>query len=209
MNDQELRAIYDIVYAHECTFKAFATDIRALLADGGKGEAVAYVFPVTGSGATDLQGNPGVTIDAPQAERAPREAQPIYQVRPRNGEEWTDVGEAEYKICGGAGYVQRVVYAAPTPERADAAPKLSAKQDFESVWEKARAMDETTKTMARFIWDSAQSAERADAEKDAALTDERAKEIAQQVHAECSRIPGATFYNAAMSAIEQAVKERK
>jgi hypothetical protein len=42
-----------------------------------------------------------------------------------------------------------------------------------------------------------------------ALTDERAKEIAQQVHAECSRIPGATFYNAAMSAIEQAVKERK
>jgi hypothetical protein len=42
-----------------------------------------------------------------------------------------------------------------------------------------------------------------------ALTDARAKEIAQQVHAECSRIPGATFYNAAMSAIEQAVKERK
>jgi hypothetical protein len=51
--------------------------------------------------------------------------------------------------------------------------------------------------------------ERADAGKDAALTDERAKEIAQQVHAECSRIPGATFYNAAISAIEQAVKERK
>jgi hypothetical protein len=42
MNDQELRAIYGIVYAHECTFKAFATDIRALLADGGKGEAVAW-----------------------------------------------------------------------------------------------------------------------------------------------------------------------
>jgi hypothetical protein len=42
-----------------------------------------------------------------------------------------------------------------------------------------------------------------------ALTDARAKEIAQQVHAECSRIPGATFYNAAMSAIEKAVKERK
>jgi hypothetical protein len=43
-------------------------------ADGGKGEAVAYVFPVVGSGATDLQGNPGVTIDAPQAECAPRDS---------------------------------------------------------------------------------------------------------------------------------------
>jgi hypothetical protein len=32
MNDQELRAIYDIVYAHECSFKAFAADINALIA---------------------------------------------------------------------------------------------------------------------------------------------------------------------------------
>jgi hypothetical protein len=37
----------------------------------------------------------------------------VYQVRPRNGEEWTDVCEAEYKICGGAGYVQRILYTAP------------------------------------------------------------------------------------------------
>jgi hypothetical protein len=53
----------------------------------------------------------------PQAECAPREAQPIYQVRPRNGEEWTDVSEAEYKICGGAGYVQRILYTAPQAEQ--------------------------------------------------------------------------------------------
>ncbi|WP_213228108.1 hypothetical protein [Caballeronia sp. NK8] len=41
-------------------------------------------------------------------------AKPIYQVRPRNGEEWTDVSENEYHISGGAGYLQRIVYAAPS-----------------------------------------------------------------------------------------------
>ena len=48
-------------------------------------------------------------------------AKPIYQVRPRNGEEWTDVSENEYHISGGAGYLQRIVYAAPpAPSVADA-----------------------------------------------------------------------------------------
>ncbi|WP_250489940.1 hypothetical protein [Caballeronia sp. INML2] len=59
------------------------------------------------------------------------------------------------------GYVP--IYATPPAPLAQ-----SAEQDFESVWEKARVMDETTKTMARFIWNSArQSAEqdRIDAER--------------------------------------------
>jgi hypothetical protein len=46
---------------------------------------------------------------------AERKQEPIYQVRPRNGEEWTDVSGAEYLICGGAGYLQRIVFAHPTP----------------------------------------------------------------------------------------------
>jgi hypothetical protein len=44
------------------------------------------------------------------------QAEPIYQVRPRNGEEWTDVSEAEYHISGGSGYLQRIVYLHPSAE---------------------------------------------------------------------------------------------
>jgi hypothetical protein len=74
MNDQELRAIYDIVYAHECTFKAFATDIRALLADGGKGEAALQRL-------TEEQERLGLYDDAPQAECAPQQtdAEALYE----------------------------------------------------------------------------------------------------------------------------------
>jgi hypothetical protein len=99
----------------------------------------------------------------PQAECAPREAQPVG---PRTTLNYDGTFDTTCAHCGGNGCFACLKSAAPTPERADAG-------------------------------------------KDAALTDERAKEIAQQVHAECSRIPGATFYNAAISAIEQAVKERK
>jgi hypothetical protein len=87
-------------------------------ADGGKGEAVAYVFPVVGSGATDLQGNPGVTITAPQAECAPREAQPIYQVLNVIDDTWSDTDWMDFQS---ASVEKRIVcLATPTPERADA-----------------------------------------------------------------------------------------
>jgi hypothetical protein len=428
MNDQELRAIYDIVYAHECTFKAFATDIRALLADGGKGEAVRLFkdaltdrfdqYPIpTQLGVTAImkvikQFHEGYT--APQAECAPREAQPVadtvreclsdvvshyralyaglaFQLNEAtNTENSDDMAYWKHEIkalermyvqaesalaaptperaqpvgprttlnydgtfdttcahCGGNGCFACLKSAAPTPERAE----KSAKQQYDASgcaeeepdpierlrffcslamngqdWidvepffdaitpERADADTATCPNCngtgshgGRFHTDgrgsseyepykcdvcngfgrvsadadkrelswqegyktgyddaetvakhAAGASERADAEKDAALlealrkiaaienkmyggdwdeieearsiasiailaanketperaepralTDARAKEIAQQVHAECSRIPGATFYNAAMSAIEQAVKEPK
>jgi hypothetical protein len=80
-------------------------------------EAVAYVFPVVGSGATDLQGNPGVTIDAPQAECAPREAQPVAWLV-----DWPDEPELGHYFSEefDPNARSRPLYlAAPTPERAD------------------------------------------------------------------------------------------
>jgi hypothetical protein len=98
--------------------------------------------------------------------------------------------------CGGNGCFACLKSAAPTPERADADTAGASERDAL----KQKGIDDH---LRRLQQDGMKSEERADAGKDAALTDERAKEIAQQVHAECSRIPGATFYNAAMSAIEQ------
>jgi hypothetical protein len=110
MNDQELRAIYDIVYAHECTFKAFATDIRALLADGGKGEAALQRL-------TEEQERLGLYDDAPQAECAPREAQPVG---PRTTLNYDGTFDTTCAHCGGNGCFACLKSAAPTPERADA-----------------------------------------------------------------------------------------
>jgi hypothetical protein len=53
------------------------------------------------------------------------------------------------------------------------------------------------------------ASERADAGKDAALTDEQKKAIAQDVHVTCSCIPGATFYNAAEMAIDAILAANK
>jgi hypothetical protein len=200
----------------------------ALLADGGKGEADAFNRKLRVQLEQewgDLQ-NLKRAYAAPQAECAPREAQPVawvYEIatacdRDGNYYGWERRLSFTMPKVSGSSVRNLQPLAAPTPERAqpisdammdlvdrlgseaseveprawthllvyaperaDAAPKLSAKQDFESVWEKARAMDETTKTMARFIWDSAQSAERADAEKDAALTEAR-KFVAGYTH---------------------------
>lgn len=88
----------------------------------------------------------------------------VYQVRPRNGEEWTDVSEAEYKICGGAGYVQRILYTAPTPERADTAP---LQEEIKRLQDEVRFYRSEHRTLANML------KERADAEKDAALTNEQ------------------------------------
>lgn len=62
------------------------------------------------------------------------QAEPIYQVRPRNGEEWTDVSEAEYHISGGAGYLQRIVYLRPSAEIAALRERIagSTAQDAQS-----------------------------------------------------------------------------
>jgi hypothetical protein len=88
--------------------------------------------------------------------------------------------------------------------------------DREEVWESIQAQADIRAREAIFaqlervrVAATPASQERADAGKDAALTDERAKEIAQQVHAECSRIPGATFYNAAEMAIDAILAANK
>jgi len=125
MNDQELRAIYDIVYAHECTFKAFATDIRALLVYGGKGEAVCdriicwHNRSCVNDDAATMRNCPHRA--APQAECAPREAQPVDQwLRDlRRAHEYLDKGEPFFtgKDCAElADLIESL--AAPTPERA-------------------------------------------------------------------------------------------
>jgi hypothetical protein len=70
-------------------------------------------------------------------------AGPIYQVRPRNGEEWTDVSEVEYHISGGAGYLQRMVYTVPAPSVAASAQSESVAQEqaaFTKAAEKYDAM---------------------------------------------------------------------
>ncbi|MGB8510215.1 MAG: hypothetical protein WCD76_17685 [Pyrinomonadaceae bacterium] len=170
MNDEQIKALWLRVTGFDAD--GDAADIigfaRALLADGGKGEAGEAYAKGYRAGKAFAQRH------APQAECAPREAQPVIPEEVRQALthaaggwrgaacDTRDDAEGERRS---ADYNRRAQIiedwiAAPTPERADAAPKLSAKQDFESVWEKARAMDETTKTMARFIWDSAQSAER-------------------------------------------------
>jgi hypothetical protein len=151
----------------------------------------------------------------PQAECAPREAQPVG---PRTTLNYDGTFDTTCAHCGGNGCFACLKSAAPTPERADA-DTAGAKPWWHALAKAADAVSKSADVWHGFsIQDAkvcvdaylaASASERADAGKDAALTDERAKEIAQQVHAECSRIPGATFYNAAISAIEQAVKERK
>jgi hypothetical protein len=103
--------------------------------------------------------------------------------------------------------------AASASERADAGKDAAlTDEQIRDIWLRETGFDEQAAPFAILEFARAilaankETPERAEPR---ALTDERAKEIAQQVHAECSRIPGATFYNAAMSAIEQAVKERK
>jgi hypothetical protein len=225
MNDKELRAIYDIVYAHECTFKAFATDIRALLADGGKGEAVAHpddqavdrfaqsmkekMAAARDKGRYGWQfsdptylskllrehvekGDPRdvanfcmmlwhhqSAIAAPQAECAPREAQPVaYLVDPGAGSavDKFQTNKPDYlqlvdiKRRGGS---VTPLYAAPTPERADAdtagASEPTAGYYYAQGWDAAEA---------RFKNAAGASQERADAGKDAALADEQRDQAA-------------------------------
>jgi hypothetical protein len=157
--------------------------LRALLADGGKGKAVAYVFPVVGSGATDLQGNPGVTIDAPQADCAPRDSnesayQRGYLDGMAKGKRDAQIDAAECApreaqpvacTCKGVlGHSRSCALfdesmmlpkvAAPTPERADADTEGAA----EYIGPHGRA-----------LLDAMASQEHADAGKDAALTDEQ------------------------------------
>jgi hypothetical protein len=193
-------------------------------ADGGKGEAVAgYVIPQrlnSDDPVISLYRKPEGAArfplyTAPQAECAPREAQPVG---PRTTLNYDGTFDTTCAHCGGNGCFACLKSAAPTPERADA-DTAGAKPWWHALAKAADAVSKSADVWHGFsIQDAkvcvdaylaASASERADAGKDAALTDERAKEIAQQVHAECSRIPGATFYNAAISAIEQAVKERK
>jgi hypothetical protein len=104
--------------------------VRAALsarADGGKGEAVGVLTVSRYRGINgmvntdfeylgDLPDGSYHCYTAPQAECAPREAQPIYQIEDEGA--WMDVSALAFtsKLIGKRR--KRIVYAAPTPERA-------------------------------------------------------------------------------------------
>jgi hypothetical protein len=108
----------------------------------------------------------------------------------------------------------------PASERADADTagaklRLAIAKDQALIlekWAKEWEKDQFQRAHdARIIADNLVklASERADAGKDAALTDEQKKAIAQDVHVTCSCIPGATFYNAAEMAIDAILAANK
>jgi hypothetical protein len=137
---------------------------------------------------------------ATQAECAPREAQPVAKIDADGDFVWLVHNP---KFAEGTEF-----YAAPTPERADAAPNPSDKQeavkaaipegDYDLDWIKACAptperADADTAGAAEYIGphgrallDAMASQERADAGKDAALTDEQIRRVAVAYYADGS-----------------------
>jgi hypothetical protein len=111
----------DYVYeAANDLIRARDEEARALLADGGKGEAqpIDILLDRLKSG-----GDYTTPLTTPQAECAPREAQPIYQYS--SGYGWVDCSESDYEKMQNPKW-RRIVYAAPTPERADLSPEARA-----------------------------------------------------------------------------------
>jgi hypothetical protein len=108
--------------ALESHVSVLKSDVRALLADGGKGEAVCdrivcwHNRRCVNDDAATMRNCPHRT--APQAEYAPREAQPW---RAENvGAIYDGTFDTTCAHCGGSGCFACLKSAAPTPERADA-----------------------------------------------------------------------------------------
>jgi hypothetical protein len=173
---------YDVGY-----MSAMVTEARALLADGGKGEADKPTCPHCGL--TDIEYSRtchnsacsayareesfyrGWQDTAPQAECAPREAQPVG---PRTTLNYDGTFDTTCAHCGGNGCFACLKSAAPTPERADAdtAGALADRQrQYEHIGS-GLTLDKcpcgycikTREIMSL----AAGASERADAEKDAA-----------------------------------------
>jgi hypothetical protein len=73
----------------------------------------------------------------------------------------------------------------------DAAPEKSQDHGFESVWNRARCMDETPKAVARFIWDAARAA------------------LSAPRHIEAPENPQATSYEDHRAEMERLTRESK
>jgi hypothetical protein len=115
MNEEQIKALWLRVTGFDAD--GDAADIigfaRALLADGGKGEAgEAYAKGYRA-------GKAFAHRHAPQAECAPREAQPIYQARTIGTTSWTDQSKDGYDHMSKYPACFETRIAAPTPERAD------------------------------------------------------------------------------------------
>jgi hypothetical protein len=181
---------YDVGY-----MSAMVTEARALLADGGKGEADKPTCPHCGL--TDIEYSRtchnsacsayareesfyrGWQDTAPQAECAPREAQPVG---PRTTLNYDGTFDTPCAHCGGNGCFACLKSAAPTPERADA--DTAGAGDLEALLADVTAIDTWHRGSPSYEHDAnwfkdrvirllekriaADASERADAEKDAA-----------------------------------------
>jgi hypothetical protein len=162
MNDEQIKALWLRVTGFDAD--GDAADIigfaHALLADGGKGEAVYQYKSLLGwDDCTEEEyksftgSRKRILYTAPQAECAPREAQPVAKIDADGDFVWLVHNP---KFAEGTEF-----YAAPTPERADAKKDELCHCGYSK---------ETSCNIFDPTW-------RADAEKDAALTDEQIREI--------------------------------
>jgi hypothetical protein len=197
MNDERIESIQ---YAAEWLSRSddignrkHAERLRALLADGGKGEAVALwaAFAPEGNLLAHSKLRPGLSEilnweplyrTAPQAECAPREAQPVG---PRTTLNYDGTFDTTCAHCGGNGCFACLKSAAPTPERADA--DTAGAGDLEALLADVTAIDTWHRGSPSYEHDAnwfkdrvirllekriaADASERADAGKDAALTE--------------------------------------
>jgi hypothetical protein len=159
--------------------------VESSRADGGKGEADAFNRKLRVQLEQewgDLQ-NLKRAYAAPQAECAPREAQPVG---PRTTLNYDGTFDTTCAHCGGNGCFACLKSAAPTPERADA-DTAGAKPWWHALAKAADAVSKSADVWHGFsIQDAkvcvdaylaASASERADAGKDAALTDEQIRDI--------------------------------
>jgi hypothetical protein len=193
MKDEQIKALWLRVTGFDAD--GDAADIigfaRALLADGGKGEAVAEVgedavffLKKRPDGSRWPRGTKLYT--APQAECAPREAQPVAIS--------DDHAHAIYKLAHQTGFVGwlnefRKSLAAPTPERADAdtagvRPGGNGYPDAMVIKSDPCACCGGCGCFA--CLKNNRASERADAEKDAALTDDEISRVAVAYYADGS-----------------------
>jgi hypothetical protein len=97
----------------------------------------------------------------------------VYQVKYESGA-WLDHNREKYEYFGRVGYETRILYTAPqaecAPREAQPVAKIDADGDF--VW-----LVHNPKFAEGTEFYAAPTPERADAEKDAALTDEQIREI--------------------------------
>jgi hypothetical protein len=136
-DDQLLRAVQPLIEYYEA---------RALLSDGGKGEAVAWLIdwpdePELGHyfgeepGGPDARSRPLGFITAPQAECAASDAsaQPVaWQYQSKATDEWFQLDAAQIEWHRNRGYNVRPLYTGPAPSdaQAECAPRALTDEEI-------------------------------------------------------------------------------